>query len=50
MPPEGFETAIPAKQAAAYLRFRKCGYWDGLEAINDTEKVKYVQCVVYVKF
>jgi len=46
MLPEGFETAIPAKQAAAHLHFRKCGHWVRLEAINNTERVKYVQCVV----
>jgi len=46
MPPEGFETAIPAKQAAAHLHFRKCSHWDRLEAINNTERGKHVQCVV----
>jgi len=43
MPPAGFEPAIPAKQAATHPHFRKCGHWDRLEAINNTE---YVLCVV----
>jgi len=46
MPSEGFEIPIPAKQAAAHLHFRNRGHWNRLEAMNNTERVKDLQCIV----